>query len=997
MPLLPTGELEPFPPNRGREETTPAGDGRALRLLHDTMLEIEQADEEDLPSVLCRNLRRLLDGTFAAIITFDPIESRLTLRALDAEETSPIGREVARRRPSCSISEDEAAGLLSGERRACASASECPFRVLLPHLPDGYGRECGLNCRHVSSTRDGGPAVIGVVRTAETRCEEGEDVLEAYLGLAGLLMERAHPARAHGRSEGVLRAIFDATPDGVLAVDNEGRVTHYNPRFLEMWSIPREIAERRKDSELLQYVVSQLADPDAFLAKVQDLYRSDAVSNDIILFKDGKLFERYSAPLLLNGRAAGRAWCFRDVTDQKRAEEAMLSARQAAEAASRAKGEFLANMSHEIRTPMNGILGMTELALETNLSPEQREFLSTVKESADSLLGILNDILDFSKIEAGKLILDTAPFGLRECVEGAIRLLAVRADRKGLELSCHIPPDVPDAMVGDPGRLRQIFVNLIGNAIKFTEEGEILVRAEVRERSQESVLIRFTVRDTGIGIPDEKRRTVFQPFEQADGSSTRRHGGTGLGLAIVRDLVRLMGGRISLVSNIGWGSIFQFTVRVGVQPNAVPIGNPDGIGAFAGKPILIVDDNATSARILTEILAYWGLQPIVERDGAAAIGRMIEAQNAGAPIPLVVLDAHMPDQDGFETAARIREDGTLPERILMLISTGNRNQDAERCRALGIPWFITKPIRISELLDAFSRMLSPRTARGVAEPSAAPPVHARLRPLRILLTEDNLVNQKVAKRVLEKEGHVVTVCQNGREAVEAVRADHFDLILMDIQMPVMDGYEATAAIREWEGATGRRLPIIALTARALKGDRERCLGGGMDAYVTKPLRPQTLLDAIGEFFPSEETLGRKSDGETPAPARYGESFDPAAALDLVDGDETLLREMVAVFLDEAPRLLSGVENALAKQDLHSLERAAHALKGTVGSFAARRAYEAAKRVEEAAREGREVDAREAAVVLQEEMGRLVPILTSLPPRSEDPDRAVDEERAEPVR
>ncbi|RPJ45241.1 MAG: PAS domain-containing protein, partial [Candidatus Latescibacterota bacterium] len=551
---------------------------RALRILYETILEVEEAEAIEVPSVLCRNLRRLAEGTFAAIITWDAAERRLVLRAIDADESLGIDPDIARRQPSCSLTEEEAASIAGGERRSCAWPASCYFRTLLPSMWAGGDPACESACCHVCAARENSPVVVGIVRLPKDRKEGVPELLDSYLRLAGFLMERARPARAYGQSEGIIRATFDATPDGILVVDREGRVTHYNTRFLEMWSIPRELAERGIDSELLRFVTDQLADPDFFVAQVRDLYGSSAVSSDTILFKTGSIFERYSAPLLVGGRNAGRVWCFRDVTDQKRAEEVMLAARRAAEAASRAKGEFLANMSHEIRTPMNGILGMTELALETPLTPEQREFLTTVKESADSLLDILNDILDFSKIEAGKLILDTVPFSLRDCVEGAVRLLAIRAERKGVELSCHIPPDVPEAVIGDPGRLRQVFVNLIGNAVKFTEEGEILVRAEVKERSQESTLFRFTVRDTGIGIPDEKRRTVFQPFEQADGSSTRRHGGTGLGLAIVRDLVRLMGGKISLVSNIGWGSIFQFTVRLGLQPDGRPLAKPDGIG-----------------------------------------------------------------------------------------------------------------------------------------------------------------------------------------------------------------------------------------------------------------------------------------------------------------------------------------------------------------------------------------------------------------------------------
>jgi CheY-like chemotaxis protein len=454
-----------------------------------------------------------------------------------------------------------------------------------------------------------------------------------------------------------------------------------------------------------------------------------------------------------------------------------------------------------------------------------------------------------------------------------------------------------------------------------------------------------------------------------------------------------MGGRISLVSNIGWGSIFQFTVRVGAQAGSQPMAKPEGIEQLERQPVLVVDDNATSARILTEIFSYWGLEPVTEKEGASAIARMAEARDAGRPFPLVVLDAHMPDIDGFDIAEKVLEDRSLAERVMLLVSTANRNQDMERCQALGVAAAVTKPVRISELAGAISKMILPRSVRMAPSPRAAvPPDKAARKPLRILLTEDNLVNQKVARRILEKEGHTVRVCQNGREAVDAIREDSFDLIIMDIQMPVMDGYEAATAIREWERFSGRHTPILALTARALKGDRERCIAAGMDGYVTKPIRPQTLLDAVGEFPPGDQTTVEPA-GEAvsgaPAPRQAATTacFDLAAALDLVDGDIELLREMTVVFIEEVPRLMSGIEDALASEDVRSLERAAHALKGTVGSFAANRAYEVARRVEEAAREGRDEEARNSVAALREEMERLIPALTNLPTRVEDPQPA----------
>ncbi|MFH1679205.1 MAG: response regulator [Candidatus Eisenbacteria bacterium] len=972
-------EIRETAPEPGPDEEIQVGpESRALWVLYDTFLEAESADESRVYSILCRNLRRLCGGNLAALATIEPETGRCTLRAVDSNDPSFTPPDLAESAPSCRIAGDALRAFKPEARRSCGEESLCLLRMLLPSHSSPSCSTGDGECYHLCCARGGVPSLVGLVRLPKGETLLETNVLDTYLGLASLVFEKTRAARIRGVSEETLRATLEATADGILVVGREGRVTHYNSRFLEMWGIPRELAETRDDPALLRYVVDQLADPDSFLSKVNELYGSEAVGKDMIAFKDGRLFERYSAPLLVGGDSTGRVWCFHDVTDRIRAEEEALEAKRAAEEASRAKGEFLANMSHEIRTPMNGILAMTELALETHLSPEQHEFLTTVKESADSLLGILNDVLDFSKIEAGKLILDTTEFGLRDCVEGAVRLLAAPADRKGLELSCHIPPDVPDRLIGDPGRLRQILVNLLGNAVKFTEEGEILVRAEVKERSQESVLFRFTVRDTGIGIPDAKRRTIFQPFEQADGSTTRSHGGTGLGLSIVRDLVRLMGGRISLVSNIGWGSIFQFTIRVRLQSQSPAAALPEGIERLRGKPALVVDDNATSARILNEILSHWGLHPTVVREGEVALARMEEARDAGSPFPLVVLDAHMPGLDGFEIAKRIVEDPTLADGLILLLSPAEKSRDIERCRALGIDVHVTKPVRLSELSSAIILLLQPRNASGDKQAATertrtGPP----LRALRILLTEDNPVNQKVATRILENKGHTVVVCENGREALDTVSDGTYDLLIMDIQMPVMDGYEATRAIREREKETGGHVPILALTARALKGDREHAMEAGMDGYVTKPIRPQRLLDAIGDLLQST-SVHSSIDERDESPEEAPESFSLSAALDFLDGDMELLRQMAEIFLAEAPQLLSRIEAALAERDRKSLERAAHAIKGTVGSFAAKGAYEAAKVVEEAAREGRDEEARAAAAGLREEMARLIPALESLP-------------------
>ncbi|MGD0125895.1 MAG: response regulator [Terriglobia bacterium] len=767
--------------------------------------------------------------------------------------------------------------------------------------------------------------------------------------------------RVEERTE-TIRATLESTKDGIVVVSTSGKIEACNRKFADLWQLPRSVLSTRQAEAALDCVRGLLKDPEEFIATLRRLDQDAlATSDDVIELSDGRVFERHSEPQVVGGRYVGRVWAFRDVTRSRRLEAELRANKEAAEAANRAKSEFLANMSHEIRTPMNGVIAMAGLLMDSPLAPEQRRYAQIVRSSGEALLTIINDILDFSKIEARKLKLESTEFDLHTVLEQAAAVLAAKASEKGVELIWEIEPEICYGLEGDPNRLRQVLLNLLGNAVKFTTQGEVEVTVR-READEESgVRLHFAVRDTGLGFDSDRAGTLFEPFVQGDGSTTRRYGGTGLGLTISKQLVELMGGQIGATSEGGKGSTFWFTAVFEKRPERraptkdIPL-------ILRGARVLVVDDNAMNCSLVCRLLRRWGCRPEGCADGEIAVANLRAAAGGPDPFRLALLDMTLPARDGEDLGRQIAAESPLQQTAVLLMTEYGRPVDVTRLGAAGPCGQVPKPISARALEEAVLALWARQSESSAATAGAAVSLDRvpSKSDVRILVAEDNFTNQVVTQALLGKLGFQAHIVTNGAEVIEALQKASWDIVLMDCEMPGMDGYEATRRIRSRQAVTQNPdIPIVALTAHALTGDRERCLQTGMDDYISKPVDPKRLVEVLAKWLVVPEGAGRKIRIDPP-PQAAETIFNKEALIRRLCGDEELAHQVVAGFLRDLPGQLSLLKRLIDSGDAEGARRQAHSLKGAAGTVSADAMRTLCSSIQAAATYG---DLREASTLL----------------------------------
>ena len=821
---------------------------------------------------------------------------------------------------------------------------------------------------------------------------------ELVIGIDRDITDRVRIEEELIREKQFLETLNQASPVAIVVLDNGENIVSCNPAFERLYGYSSaEIVGKNLDA--LITTTETIAEAGAY---TQQALTGHVHGMGKRRRKDGALVtvELHGVPVIVNGEKIGALAIYHDITE-------LDKTRREAEESNRAKSEFLANMSHEIRTPMNGVIGMLELALDTPLTSEQRDYLQTSLQSAEALLTLLNDILDFSKIEAGRLELDSINFNLRNAIEDVAYTLAKRAQEKGLEIACLIHPDLTSDLRGDPGRIRQILVNLVGNAIKFTHHGEIIVQAEPVEETDTELRVHFAVQDTGIGIAYDRQAAIFDRFTQADGSTTRKYGGTGLGLTICKQLVEAMGGKIGLESTPGMGSSFWFEINFAKQPTKKRGTGPLTLGPtnLLEARVLIIDDNQINRVVLKKNVEALGSRVDAVTSGAKGLEILRNAHRAGDPFHVVLLDMQMPGMDGEQTARAIKSDPAVKDvKIIVLTSMGQRG-DAVRLEALGCSGYLLKPVKQQLLFDAILAVLGHEEQKSTSLVTRHSVAEHKKQGLRILLAEDNPINQKLAVVLLQKAGYSVDAVENGAQAFEKVQENHYSVVLMDVQMPEMDGLEATDQIRQWERVRGLHIPIIAMTAHAMQGDRERCLEAGMDDYVSKPLEPKVLFSAIDRWTQSDEETAEEEVQDYSSPADvfsadlddglFGETepddsdevasvapissvvsythmapVDFEAALSRFDDDREFMMDMFKEYQAHLPERLKEIQSAVQAGEAGQLGRLAHNLKGISLNFSAEAVADIALKLEEVGKSEELHDAPALVSQLETEARRL---------------------------